>query len=44
LILLDVGLTGRAFMVLFIFLDLLLFVGQLANNILLHNPPQNQSM
>jgi hypothetical protein len=34
-----VGLTERALLVLVIFLDLLLFVGQLTNSLLSHNPP-----
>jgi hypothetical protein len=44
LILLVVGLTERALLVQAIFLDLLLFVGPLANSLLSHNPPQSQSM
>jgi hypothetical protein len=32
-------LTERAFLVLFIFSDLLLSVGQLASSLLLHSPP-----
>jgi hypothetical protein len=39
-----VGLTERALLVHAIFLDPLLFVGQLANNLLLHNPPLRLSM
>jgi hypothetical protein len=39
LILRVVGLTEKALMVHVIFLDLLLFVGLLINNLLLHNPP-----
>jgi hypothetical protein len=34
-----VGLTEKALLIHVIFLDLILFVGQLANNLLLHNPP-----
>jgi hypothetical protein len=44
LILRVVGLTERALQVLVIFLDLLLFIGLLANNLLLHNPPPWPSM
>jgi hypothetical protein len=39
-----VRLTERALLVLAIFLDLLLYVGQLARNLLLHSPPQRPSM
>jgi hypothetical protein len=39
LILWVVGLIKRALLVLVIFLDLLLFVGLLKNNLQLHNPP-----
>jgi hypothetical protein len=39
-----VGLTKKALMVHVIFLDLPLFVGLLANNLLLHNPPQRLSI
>jgi hypothetical protein len=38
------GLTERALLVLVIFLDLLLFVGLLANSLLLHSPPPRLSM
>jgi hypothetical protein len=44
LILWVVGLTKKALLVHAIFLDLLLFVGLLANNVLLHNPQQRPSM
>jgi hypothetical protein len=44
LILQVVGLTEKALLVHIIFLDLLLFVGLLINNLLLHNPPQSLSM
>jgi hypothetical protein len=44
LILLVVGLIERALMGLVIFLDLLLFVGLLKNNLQLLNPPQRLSM
>jgi hypothetical protein len=44
LILRVVELTKRALLVLVIFLDLLLFVGQLASSFLLHSPPQRPSM
>jgi hypothetical protein len=44
LILWVVSLTNKALLVYVIFLDLLLFVGLLANNHLLHNPPQSLSM
>jgi ABC-type transport system involved in multi-copper enzyme maturation permease subunit len=39
-----VGLTERALLILTIFLDLFLFVGQLISSLLLHNPPQRLSM
>jgi hypothetical protein len=39
-----VGLTEKALLVHVIFLDLLLFLGLLANDLLLHNPPQRPSM
>jgi hypothetical protein len=39
LILLVVGFIERVLLVLAIFLDLLLFVGLLENNLLLHIPP-----
>jgi hypothetical protein len=38
------GLTRRALVVLIIFSDLLLFVGLLANSLLLHSPPPRPSM
>jgi membrane-bound acyltransferase YfiQ involved in biofilm formation len=44
LILWVVGLIEKALLVDIIFLDLLLFVGLLTNNLLLHNPPQRLSM
>jgi hypothetical protein len=44
LILLVVGLTERAHLVHAIFLDLLLFIGPLANSLLSHDPPQSLSM
>jgi hypothetical protein len=44
LILLVVGLTERALLVLVIFLNLLLFAGLLKNNLQLPNPPQSFSM
>jgi hypothetical protein len=44
LILQVVGLTKRALLVLVIFLDRLLFVGLLENNLLLHSPPLRPSM
>jgi hypothetical protein len=44
LILRVVGLTKKALLVHIIFMDLLLFVGLLTNNLLLHNPPQRLSM
>jgi hypothetical protein len=44
LILRVVGLSERALLVLVIFLDLLLFVGLLKNNLHLLNPPQRLSM
>jgi hypothetical protein len=44
LILWVVGLTKKALLVHVIFLDLLLFVGLLTNNLLLHNPPQRLNM
>jgi hypothetical protein len=44
LISLGVGLTGRALLVLANFLDLLLYVHQLANRLLLYSPPQRPSM
>jgi hypothetical protein len=44
LILRVVGLTERALLALVIFLDLLLFVGQLTNRLLLHNPPPRLSI
>jgi hypothetical protein len=44
LILWVVGLTKKALLVRVIFLDLLLFVGLLTNNLLLHNPPQRMNM
>jgi hypothetical protein len=44
LILRVVGLTEKALRVHVIFLDLLLFVGLLTKNLLLHNPPQRPSM
>jgi hypothetical protein len=34
-----VGLTEKTLLIHVIFLDLILFVGQLPNNLLLHNPP-----
>jgi hypothetical protein len=39
-----VGLIKRAFLVLVIFSDLLLFVGILANSFLLHSPPPRPCM
>jgi hypothetical protein len=39
-----VGLTEITLLILVIFSDLLLFVGLLKNNFLLHSPPQRQSM
>jgi hypothetical protein len=39
-----VGLTERTLLVLVIFSDLLLYVGQLASSLLLHSPPQRPSM
>jgi hypothetical protein len=39
-----VGLTERELMLLSIFSDLLLYVGQLTSSLLLHNPPQRPSM
>jgi hypothetical protein len=39
-----VGLTERALLVLAIFSDLLLYVGQLTSSLLLHSPPQRSSM
>jgi hypothetical protein len=39
-----VGLSGRALLVLAIFLDLLLYVDQLINSLLLHSLPQRPSM
>jgi hypothetical protein len=44
LILQVVGLIKRALLVYVIFLDLLLFVGQLANSLLSHNPPMRSCM
>jgi hypothetical protein len=44
LILRTVGLTGRALLVHVIFLNLILFVGQLANSLLSYSPPQRPSM
>jgi hypothetical protein len=44
LILWVVGLNERALLVHAIFLDLLLFVGQLANSLRSHSPPQRLSM
>jgi hypothetical protein len=44
LILWGVGLTERLFLVLITFLDLLLFVSLLKNNLQLHSPPQRLSM
>jgi hypothetical protein len=44
LILWGVGLTERALLILVIFSDLLLYLGQLANNFLLHSPPQRPSL
>jgi hypothetical protein len=44
LILRVVGLIEKALLVQVIFFDLLLFVGLLVNNLLLHNPPQRLSM
>jgi hypothetical protein len=44
LILLVVGLTERSLLILVIFSNLLLFVGQLENSLLSYNPPQSQSM
>jgi hypothetical protein len=38
------GMTKKTLMVLVTFLDLLLFIGLLMNNLLLHNPPQRPSM
>jgi hypothetical protein len=40
----SVNLQVKALLVHVIFLDVLLFVGLLANNLLLHNPPQSSSM
>jgi hypothetical protein len=39
-----VGLTERALLVLAIFSDLLLYVGQLTSSLLLHSPPHRSSM
>jgi hypothetical protein len=39
-----VGLTKRVLLVLVIFSDLLLYVGQLASSLLLHSPSQRSSM
>jgi hypothetical protein len=39
-----VELTKRAILVLAIFSDLLLYIGQLASSLLLHSPPQRPSM
>jgi hypothetical protein len=36
--------TERALLILVIFSDLLLYVGQLASSLLLHSPPQRPSM
>jgi hypothetical protein len=44
IILLVVGLTERALLILVIFLDLLLSTGLLKNNLQLLNPPQRLSM
>jgi hypothetical protein len=44
LILRAVGLTERALLVHVIFLNLILFVGQLANSLLSYSPPQRPSM
>jgi hypothetical protein len=44
LILWVVGLTEKALLIHVVFLDLLLFVGLLANNLLSYNPPQSLSM
>jgi hypothetical protein len=44
LILRGVGLIERALLILVIFLDLLLYVGQLASSLLLHSLPQRSSM
>jgi hypothetical protein len=44
LILLVLGLTERALLLLVIFLDLLLFASLLKNNLQLVNPPQRLSM
>jgi hypothetical protein len=44
LILWVVGLIERALLVHAIFMDLLLFVGQLTNSLLSHNPPLRPSM
>jgi hypothetical protein len=44
LILRGVGLIERALLILAIFLDLLLYVGQLASSLLLHSLPQRSSM
>jgi hypothetical protein len=44
LILRVVGMTERALLVLVIFSDLPLFVGLLANSLLLHSPPPRPSM
>jgi hypothetical protein len=44
LILRIVELTKKALLIHVIFLDLLLFIGLLTNNLLLHNPPQRLSM
>jgi hypothetical protein len=39
-----VGLVERALLVHAIFLDLILFVGQLTSSLLSHNPPQRSSI
>jgi hypothetical protein len=44
LILWGLGLTERALLVLAIFSDLHLYVGQLVSSLLLHSPPQRPSM
>jgi hypothetical protein len=44
LILWVVGLIEKVLLLHVIFLDLVLFVGPLANSLLSHNPPQSQSM
>jgi hypothetical protein len=44
LISLGVGLTERALLILAIFSDLLLFIGQLTSSLLLHSSPQRSSI